>query len=116
MRLISALAFAALLSAGVAQAQTAAPANPLRPAPKVAPAAAPAATPTPAATAPAAETPKDAAKGTKRTRSEAQLANDKRMRACGAEWKANKAKLMAEGKTWRTYMPECRARMKAAGQ
>lgn len=104
MRLITAFALSALLAAP-ALAQTAAPANPLRPAPKAAPAA------TPAAPAAAAEAPKG-----KRARSEAQLANDRRMKACGAEWRANKATLSKQGKTWRTYMPECTARMKAAGQ
>lgn len=94
--------------AAFAQATT----NPLRPASnRTAPAAtAPAAT-APAATAPAAEAPKP-----KRARSEAQLANDRRMKACGAEWRANKEALTKQGKTWRTYMPECRARLKAAGQ
>ena len=105
MRLLYTLTLCALLASGAAFAQTAAPTNPLRPAPKAAPAAAP------AAATPAAEAPK-----AKRSRSEAQLANDRRMKACGAEWRANKPKLTAEGKTWRTYNVECRARMKAAGQ
>lgn len=86
-----------------ADAQTA---NPLRPAPGVSAPAAPAAT-TPAA-APAEKV--------KRARSPAQLANDNRMRACGAEWRANKAALTAQGKNWRSYSTECRARLKAAGQ
>lgn len=105
-------AFAAVLLAttgAAAFAQTTT--NPLRPASnRAAPATAPAAT-APAATAPAAEAPKP-----KRARSEAQLANDRRMKACGAEWRANTAALKAQGKTWRTYNVECRARMKAAGQ
>ena len=36
------------------------------------------------------------------------------MRACGQEWRTNKEKLKAEGKTWRVFNVECRARLKAA--
>ena len=102
-----------LASSSVALAQTApAPTNPLRPStgrtatppPATPPAAAPASTPTPEATK------------QKRPRSEAQLANDNRMRACGAEWRANKASLQAQGKTWRVFNVECRARLKAQGR
>lgn len=102
---------AALLAASgavaLAQSTTTQP-NPLRPASSQKAAPAPAATPQ----APAKE---EAAKP-KRARSPAQLANDNRMRACGKEWRENKAKLAAAGKTWRVYNVECRARMKAAGQ
>jgi hypothetical protein len=100
-----------ICAASVALAQTTpAPQNPLRPAasPRTAPAAqAPAAQ----AQAPAAEAPKP-----KRQRSEAQLANDNRMRACGQEWRQNKAQLTAQGKTWRVFNVECRARLKAQGR
>lgn len=98
--------------AGLAQSTTTQP-NPLRPAGSqkaapTAPAAAPAPAPAPKADAKEAKP--------KRARSPAQLANDNRMRACGKEWRENKAKLTAAGKTWRVYNVECRARMKAAGQ
>lgn len=88
----------------VAIAQTVpAPTNPLRPATsRPAPAAVP---------APTAEAPK-----AKRARSPAQLANDQRMRDCGAEWRTNKAALQAQGKTWRVFNVECRARLKAQGR
>jgi hypothetical protein len=38
------------------------------------------------------------------------------MRDCGAEWRANKAALSAQGKTWRVFNVECRARLKASGR
>ena len=108
--LLSRIALVAALSVSASAAFAQATTNPLRPASNK---AAPAATaPAPAATAPAAA---EAPKG-KRARSEAQLANDRRMKACGAEWRTNKAALTKQGKTWRTYMPECNARLKAAGQ
>jgi len=47
---------------------------------------------------------------TRRARSPAQLRNDQIMRDCGAEWRRDKARLQAAGKTWRTFLPECRAR------
>lgn len=50
-----------------------------------------------------------------RERSPAQKANDERMRACGAEWRAKKAELSARGETWRKFSVECRARLKAKG-
>ncbi len=105
-----ALALFALLPGAPVRAQSTA--NPLRPPAKAAPQA-------PAPQAPAAQAPAVAAPAApqaKPGRSEAQLANDRRMKACGAEWRANKDKLKAEGKTWQTYNVECRARMKAAGQ
>lgn len=46
----------------------------------------------------------------RRPRSPAQLRNDQLMRDCGAEWRAGKAQLQAQGKTWRSFLPECRAR------
>lgn len=108
MRLVRLCAAAAVLSvsAGFALAQTVpAQPNPLRPG------NASTATPPQATPAPSAEAPKP-----KRQRSEAQLANDNRMRACGAEWRANKAALTAQGKTWRVFNVECRARLKAQGR
>lgn len=47
---------------------------------------------------------------TRRPRSAAQLRNDQIMRDCGAEWRRDKPRLQAAGKTWRTFLPECRAR------
>jgi IS5 family transposase len=47
---------------------------------------------------------------TRRPRSAAQLRNDQIMRDCGAEWRGNRAALQAQGKTWRTFLPECRTR------
>jgi hypothetical protein len=38
------------------------------------------------------------------------------MRDCGAEWRANKPALSAQGKTWRVFNVECRARLKASGR
>lgn len=121
------LALAAAFLSNAALAQTAQqPSNPLqprvvRPAPaQVAPPAEAAPTApvrrtraTPAQAAPTQETtaPRPA-----RQRSPAQLANDDRMRKCGAEWRANKAALSARGQTWRVFNVECRARLKAAGQ
>lgn len=46
----------------------------------------------------------------RRARSPAQLRNDQIMRDCGAEWRRDKTRLQAAGKTWRTFLPECRAR------
>jgi hypothetical protein len=114
MTLRFATTFAALAFAATgAVAQTAAPAaptNPLQPR-VVRPAPAPAQA-APAAAAPAQADPAKPA----RQRSAAQLANDDRMRKCGAEWRTNKAALSAQGKTWRVFNVECRARLKAAGQ
>lgn len=109
MKVLTSLALAALLAGASAAAAQTAPTNPLRPATtRAAPAPAPAPT---AQTAPAAEETKG-----KRQRSAAQLANDNRMRACGKEWRENKAKLTAQGQTWLKFSTECRARLKAAGQ
>jgi len=38
------------------------------------------------------------------------------MRDCGAEWRGNRAALQAQGKTWRTFLPECRARRAASSR
>lgn len=98
---LATLALALGLPASVALAQTMpVQPNPLRPAATA-----------PATQAPAAEAPKP-----KRKRSEAQLANDNRMRACGQEWRQNKAQFTAAGKTWRVFNVECRARLKAQGR
>lgn len=115
---ILSLVAAGIMGISLAAAQSAPPAgqNPLRPqATPRATAQQPAAPAPQAQTAPAptanAEAPKP-----KRQRSEAQLANDNRMRQCGAEWRANKAALEAQGKTWRVFNVECRARLKAQGR
>jgi hypothetical protein len=111
---IASVIAASVLGMGLAAAQTTpAPQNPLRP--QTAPRAttqAPAA-PQAQTTAPA---PNTEAGKPKRQRSQAQLANDNRMRQCGAEWRTNKAALQAQGKTWRVFNVECRARLKAQGQ
>ena len=86
-----------------AAAQTAG--NPLQQRPGAATAAAP------AKTTEAAEKAKP-----KRARSEAQLKNDNRLRACGAEWRANKPKLTAQGYNWIKYSGECRKRLAAQGR
>jgi hypothetical protein len=49
---------------------------------------------------------------TRRPRSAAQLRNDQIMRTCGAEWRRDKTRLQAAGKTWRTFLPECRTRQR----
>ncbi len=51
----------------------------------------------------------------RRERSQAQKANDDRMRACGAEWRTKKTELTAQGETWRKFSVACRARLKAGG-
>lgn len=115
------LAFAAALASTAAFAQaTPQSANPLQPR-VVRPAPAAPAEAAPAPARPVRATPAQAAptqEGARpaRQRSAAQLANDDRMRKCGAEWRANKASLEARGQTWRKFNVECRARLKAAGQ
>lgn len=106
--LATCLAACALGLALPAAAQT----NPLQPRPTTPAPSTPART-APAATpaAPAAETAKP-----KRARSEAQLKNDNRLRACGAEWRANKADLTKKGYNWIKYSTECRKRLAAQGQ
>jgi hypothetical protein len=49
----------------------------------------------------------------RRERSEAQKQNDEMMRACGQEWRAEKAALQAKGETWRGFLKECRAKKRA---
>jgi hypothetical protein len=67
--------------------------------------------------APKTEARTDATDGKpKRQRSEAQLANDNRLRRCGQEWRTNKDKLTGQGYNWIKFSTECRARLKAAGQ
>lgn len=92
-----------LLTALPATAQTSG--NPLQPRPGASTAA--------TAAKPAATT--ETAKP-KRPRSEAQLKNDNRLRACGAEWRANKPKLTAQGYNWIKFSGECRKRLAAQGQ
>lgn len=95
MRLHWLAAVAALvLTADIAAAQTTTAPSRSRPAASA------------ATTAPAASTTTT----TRRARSPAQLRNDQIMRDCGAEWRRDKARLQAAGKTWRTFLPECRAR------
>lgn len=67
--------------------------------------------PTAATTATATETTKP-----KRARSEAQLKNDERLRACGAEWRGDKEALTKKGYTWIKYSVECRKRLAAQGR
>lgn len=62
------------------------------------------------------EKPAATADKPKRERSPAQLANDNRLRKCGAEWRAGKEKLTSQGYNWIKFSTECRARLKAAGQ
>jgi hypothetical protein len=107
MRRVFGSVFALLAMITLSAAQTTPqPANPLRPGSARSAPANP-----PAAAAPDAETARP-----KRQRSPAQLANDNRMRACGAEWRANKARLTAQGQNWRSFNVECRARLKAQGR
>ncbi len=99
---------AALLALGLpAAAQTSG--NPLQQRPGAAAPSAPARAATTTAAAPATAKPK-------RARSEAQLKNDNRLRACGAEWRANKPELTKKGYNWIKYSGECRKRLAAQGQ
>lgn len=50
---------------------------------------------------------------TRRPRSAAQLRNDQIMRDCGTEWRRDKTRLQAAGKTWRSFLPECRGRRRS---
>ena len=98
---------AAAAPAAVAPASPApapAPANPLKPATAVTAPAAP-------ATAPAATAAPAKATGGRA----AMLARE---RQCGAEWKAQKASLIAQtpGLTWPKYWSQCNTRLKASGQ
>lgn len=123
MRLGLSLGLAAMLLAAPALAQTVP--NPLRPSaqPK-AQAAAPAEDAAPvrrtrtrapkAQEAEKASADTGAAQKPKRARSAKQLQNDEDMRACGADWRANKGTLQGEGKTWRSFLGECRGKRKLA--
>lgn len=106
---------AARLKASPAAASV--PANPLKPTPAVVSAA-------PAPAAPAEETPPEpmaapaATTDAAKPLSPGRAAERVRIKACGAEWKANKATLVAAtpGLKWPQYWHTCSARMKAAGQ
>lgn len=54
----------------------------------------------------------DSAAASSRTRPLAQQRSDRLMRECGVEWRANRAQLKAQGKRWRGFLAECRARKK----
>ncbi|MDT7934849.1 MAG: hypothetical protein RQ833_09630 [Sphingomonadaceae bacterium] len=100
---------AALIAApAVAQAQTAAPAARSAPPAAAAPAASPAPTAKPKAKRSAV--PTATADGAKRERSPAQLANDQKMRECGAEWRAAKAAGKTGSQKWNQFLSECRKR------
>jgi hypothetical protein len=122
MRISPTFAFAALLVAGSAAAQQATIPNPLRPSvpPREQPApvaseeqARPARPRRTKASETAVATGEASAKP-KRQRSAKQLQNDEDMRSCGADWRAKKGELQAQGQTWRTFLPGCRARLKTA--
>jgi hypothetical protein len=86
--------------------------NPLQQRPNTPAPSAPArAKPAQSAAEPATETAKP-----KRARSEAQLRNDERLRACGAEWRADKEALTKKGYNWIKYSVECRKRLAAQGR
>lgn len=106
MRLPLIAASLAAASALALSLPAAAQTNPLQQRPAAAARTAPAST-----AAPAAEAAKP-----KRARSEAQLKNDNRLRACGAEWRANKPDLTKKGYNWIKYSTECRKRLAAQGQ
>jgi hypothetical protein len=117
MKMLALVSAVAVLMSSVAFAQQQPQSNPLQPRPARPAAAQPAPVqPAPAAAQPGARSTAGEAQRAPRQRSAAQLANDERMRKCGAEWRANKAQLEGRGQTWRTFNVECRARLKAAGQ
>jgi flagellar motor protein MotB len=97
MRLMIALTVSLFLVSGAMAQGTNQVQNPLRP---------------PAAQAPAAQSPaaQAPAERPRRERSEAQKRNDADMRACGADWRANKASLQAQGQTWIAFSKDCRAK------
>jgi hypothetical protein len=102
------LVAAALLAFGLpAIAQT----NPLQQRPNTPAPSAPARAKPATTAATATETAKP-----KRARSEAQLKNDERLRACGAEWRGDKEALTKKGYTWIKYSVECRKRLAAQGR
>ncbi len=98
LRLRLAIALAATLAAAPVLAEQQTVPNPLRPRATEAPRA-----------APAQEKPDETARP-RRERSAKQKQNDEMMRACGAEWRAEKAALQAKGETWRGFLKDCRAR------
>jgi hypothetical protein len=49
----------------------------------------------------------------KRERSAKLKQNDDDMRACGANWRAEKETLSTKGTTWRSFLKDCRAAKKA---
>jgi hypothetical protein len=92
-----------------AKPAAATPAPAAAPAPTAAPAAAPA--PKPAAAAPAPAKPAAAAPA-----SGGKAAEVTRIKACGADWKADKAAgKVPAGQKWPQYWSECNKRKKAAG-
>jgi hypothetical protein len=124
MRISLSFVFAALLAAGSAAAQQATIPNPLRPSVQPRQQASPAPETSDGKIRPvrtrrakagesAADSGEPAAKP-KRQRSAKQLQNDEDMRSCGADWRAKKGELQAQGQTWRTFLPGCRARLKTA--
>ena len=110
VRKASATAPAATAPAATAPAAV----NPLKPVPAVVPAPAPAVVPAKppvtTATAPATTPPATGLTG--------RAAETSRQRACGAEWRGNKAAIQTQqpGITWPKYWSECNTRMKAAGK
>ncbi|MBV1701510.1 MAG: hypothetical protein KGQ46_06780 [Hyphomicrobiales bacterium] len=92
-------------------------------APVAAPAAAPVAAPAPKPLIPifapkAAPAPAPAPVAGAKPVTPGRAAETSRIRACGAQWKANKAQLVAAtpGLTWPKYWSACNKQMKAAGQ
>ena len=92
-------------TAATAPAATPAAVAPAAPAPAI---VAPAAPATATAAAPMAKTPATGGRAAETTR----------QRQCGAEWRAQKASLIAAtpGLTWPKYWSQCNKRLKAAGQ
>lgn len=105
---------AAQPSAAAPAAAQVAPANPLKPA---APPAAEAAK-TPAAASASAPPATTAATAGAKPATPGQTAERSRMKECGAEWRANKAQLVAAtpGLKWPKYWSECNTRLKGAGK
>jgi hypothetical protein len=106
---IPALIFAGAIMLAPAVSAEEAVANPLRPKASESQRARPEAK---SESRPEKKTEAQAAKP-KRERSEAQKRNDDMMRACGQEWRADKASLQAKGETWRNFLKDCRAKKKA---
>jgi hypothetical protein len=111
MMLRSLAVAAALIAApALAQAQSAAPAARSAPPAAAAPAAAPAPAAKPKAKRAAAPTATADGTAAKRERSPAQLANDQKMRECGAEWRTAKAAGKTGSQKWNQFLSECRKR------